>query len=83
MAEGMILSLIKLIGPLLIAAGYVRGRLNGMVRQVDRLERVVDKMETRYAECKARIRAEAHEADKAGETLGSSGAAAGHPHPEA
>ena len=54
----LLLELLKLCGPLAIAAGYVRGRLNGLVHQVARLEAEVDKMEDRYADCKARIKAE-------------------------
>jgi cell division protein FtsB len=51
--------LIKILLPVLIAIGYVRGRLNGLVAKVDSFERRVEKMEDRYAECPARIEAEA------------------------
>lgn len=49
--------LMKLVGPVLVAIGIFRGRLNGLVKQVDRLEARLTRQEDRYAECKARLEA--------------------------
>lgn len=59
--DHVIIELLKLVGPLAVAAGYVRGRLNGLVHQVACMEQAVEKMEDRYANCRARIKAEADE----------------------
>ncbi len=66
--DNLVVEVLKILGTMALAVGIVRGRLNGLVKQVDNhttdireLRDDLKEQEEKWATCQARINAEASE----------------------